>query len=74
MLTVSIDGEEPKEVRSVVLYDSGHPIAAVKAHDNMIVWADAARDMKDLVDLLQILGVRESPKHVFSGKIEGSLD
>lgn len=74
MLTVSLDGEEPREVRSVVLYDGGHPIAAARVHDNIIVWADAARDMQDLVTLLGILGVREIPKHVFSGRIEGSVE
>jgi hypothetical protein len=74
MLTVSINGEEPKEAKSIVVYDGGYPIAAVRQHDNMVIWADAARDMRDLVNLLNMLGVREQPKHVFSGTIKGKLE
>lgn len=57
MLSISIDGADPVPAQSVVIFESGKPIAAALYHGNVVIWADAARDTGDLVSILESLGV-----------------
>jgi len=69
MLTVSLDGEEPREVKSVVLFDGGIPIAAGVENSGAVLWADSIRDAADLLDMLQSLGVTPTKLHKLVGII-----
>jgi len=69
MLTVSLDGEEPRRVKSVVLFDSGIPVAVGIENSESIIWADSVRDPVDLIGLLKTLGVVPTHLHRLAGSI-----
>jgi hypothetical protein len=73
MLKVSVDGMPPKAAESVVVYDGDSPVAVVIAHSGGVYFADAARDSKELKDILSTLGVDSTLAHKHCGTITGEL-
>ena len=73
MMTISVDGGEPKPARYVIVYDEGNPVVALKDHGGSVVFADAVRDRADLVNLLVESGEKKMPVHKFGGNIKGNM-
>ena len=72
-LTISIDGGSPVPVNGIVVFQNGVPIAVVKTHDNVVVYADAAREPHEVQMLVSSMGFKQQPVHRLIGKLEGSL-
>jgi len=57
MLKVSINGNKPQTIQSVVVFDDETPIAAVSTDGSNILFADAIRDATELMNMLSMLHV-----------------
>ncbi len=57
MLKVSINGNKPQTIQSVVVFDDETPIAAVSTDGSNILFADAIRDAAELMNMLSMLHV-----------------
>jgi len=57
MLKVSINGNKPQTIQSVVVFDDETPIAAVSTDGSNILFADAIRDAAELRNMLSMLHV-----------------
>ena len=72
-LSVSVNGGIPVPAASVVLYNSGDPLAVAKQHGEIVIYADAERDPQDLVAILVSLGVRIEPAKSSKLAINGTM-
>lgn len=73
MLSVSVDGGDRVAARNVILFDDGVPIAGALQSGDIVIYADAVRDYRDLIDMLDRLGIRIAPAQKSNFVIQGSM-
>ena len=72
-LSVSVNGGDRVPADDLVLYDEGIPIAAAMNHGNIVIYADSVRDRRDLVNILELLGIKTEPATASKLIIRGNL-
>ena len=72
-LTLSIDGGPQLPAEGVVIFQNGIPVAVAKAHGEVVIYVDAAREPQELTMMLSSMGYSEKPEHRLIGKLQGVL-